>query len=59
MKLPTGRFPKYRSQHDNVWCQHTEGYRLEYTEWLKLDNAFDNIAHDSSLPVLGILNESI
>jgi hypothetical protein len=50
MKLRAGRFPKYRSQQEYIWFQHTEGYRLEYIEWLKLDNAFDNIAHDSSLP---------
>jgi len=58
MKLRAGRFPKYRSQHENVWCQHPEGYRLEYTEWAELENAYDNIAHDSNLPVLRILNGS-
>jgi len=57
MKIQAGRLPKYRSQHEYIWCQHSEGYRLEYTEWLKLDNAHDDIAHDSSLSLLGILND--
>jgi len=58
MKLHAGRFPKYRNQLENIWCQQREGYRLEYTEWLKIGNAYGNIAHDSSLSLLGFLDES-
>jgi len=57
MKIREGRFSKYGSQHEYIWCQHTEGYRLEYKQWLKLDNAYVNIADDSSLSLLGILND--
>jgi hypothetical protein len=58
MKIPAGPFPKYRSQHEYFCCQHLEGYRLAYTERLKFENAYDNIAHDSRLLVLGILKDS-
>jgi len=57
MKILAVRFQKYGSQHEYIWCQYTEGYGLEYTEWLKLDNAYVNIAHDSSLPLVGILSD--
>jgi len=55
MKISLGRFPKYGSQHEYIWYQHMDVYCLKYTEKLRLDNAYGNIAHDTRLPLLGIL----
>jgi len=31
VKIWAGLLPKFGSQHEHIWCQHTGGDRLEYT----------------------------